>query len=203
MRHYRWLSLIIGLALVTACSEERENGDRDRGQEQAQAGHDQDEADHDGHDHSGHDGDDHAGHDHEGHAHAAPHGGDLTTIGDYHLEFLAGRGGAVTLYVLGKDPKVGHPISASSLTIRAVVKGTEKVIEIMLESAPTSDDTDGKSSRFMGELPIDLDGKELLLAVKVPIGDKDHSAVFEAGGEVEEEEEPEHDHNHGHGHDQG
>ena len=170
MRQSRWLTVIIGLALVAACGDDREQS-------------------HEGHDH------DHA-HGHKDHAEAAPHGGEIKIIGAYHLEFVSGRGGAVTLYVLGKDGKAAYPISASSLTIHAKVKGTSKAIEVTLESAPTSDETDGKSSRFMGELPIDLDGKELFLTAKVPIGEETYSAVFKAGGE-EEEEEPEHDHDHG------
>ncbi len=166
----RWLAGIVGLALLAACGEEHK--DHEHGEE--------------GHKAKG-----------EDHGHASPHDGVVKSIGDYHVELVSGDEGALTLYVLGTDEKSPHPISASSLTAQAQVKGQSAFTAVTLNASPLANESGGRSSRFTGSLPEKLHGKELNLTVKVSIDGKPYRAQFEmgeaheGGGEHKEHEEHE------------
>ena len=70
----------------------------------------------------------------ESHSHAAPHGGVVKTIGDYHAEIVSSKG-AITLYVLGGNENKSHPIAASSITAQVQVKGEGKFTPVQLKAA--------------------------------------------------------------------
>jgi hypothetical protein len=85
------------------------------------------------------------------HAHGSgPHGGAIADWGGgtYHVEFAVDHDAEeVTVYVLGSDGKTAAPIKASTLALSI----NEPATEIELEAKPMEGETDGESSRFVGQ----------------------------------------------------
>lgn len=93
------------------------------------------------------------GHPHEGegsHGHGAgPHDGTLADWGGgkYHVEFTVDHDKKeATVYVLGSDEKTPEPITAESLLLS--IKNPQLQTDLM--PVPLDDESDGKSSRFVG-----------------------------------------------------
>lgn len=86
----------------------------------------------------------------EGHAHGAgPHGGTIVDWGGgtYHVEFTVDHDKKeATAYVLGSDEKTPEPIAAESILL--TIKEPQMQFELI--PAPSSGETGGKSSRFVG-----------------------------------------------------
>lgn len=85
------------------------------------------------------------------HAHGSgPHGGAIADWGGgaYHVEFTVDHNAKQsTVYVLGGDGKTPAPIKAEALTLSI----NEPVYEVELRADPMEGETDGASSRFVGE----------------------------------------------------
>lgn len=89
--------------------------------------------------------------DHDEHAHGAgPHGGAIADWGGgaYHAEFTVDHDAKVaTVYVLGSDAKTPAPIKASTISLSI----NDPATDIELAAKPMEGETEGKSSRFVGQ----------------------------------------------------
>lgn len=181
-------AFVLGAAVLTGCDKSK--GDGDMNDEQGTAA---EERSHDSLD-LGEEGRAKG----ESHAHAAPHGGIVKTIGSKHAELVPGDEGALTLYILSGTESEPYPIAASALTAQVKAEGEEGFTAVSLRPSPTATDGGEKGSRFQGELPEELHGKELVVTVTIPIEGKSYRAEFNIEGspheEHHEEEHESHDH---------
>jgi hypothetical protein len=85
------------------------------------------------------------------HSHGSgPHGGAVADWGGgaYHAEVTVDHDRKeVTVYMLGSDGKTPAPIEASTIALSI----NEPATEIELQAKPMEGETDGKSSRFVGQ----------------------------------------------------
>ena len=85
------------------------------------------------------------------HAHGSgPHGGAVADWGGgaYHVEFTVDHDAKkVTVYVIASDGKTAAPVKASTIALRI----NEPATDMELKAEPIEGETDGKSSRFVGE----------------------------------------------------
>ncbi len=86
-----------------------------------------------------------------GHAHGSgPHGGAVADWGGgaYHVEFTVDHDAKkVTVYVIASDGKTAAPIKASTIALTI----NEPATDIELKAEPMDGETDGTSSRFVGQ----------------------------------------------------
>jgi hypothetical protein len=86
-----------------------------------------------------------------GHSHGAgPHGGAVADWGGgaYHVEFMVDHDKKeATVYVLGSDGKSAKPIKAEKITLSI----DDPAFQIDLAAQPMEGESDGASSRFVGQ----------------------------------------------------
>jgi hypothetical protein len=86
-----------------------------------------------------------------GHSHGSgPHGGAVADWGGgaYHVEFTVDHHAKVTtVYVLGSDGKTPAPVKTATISLSI----NEPATEIELQAKPMDGETDGTSSRFVGQ----------------------------------------------------
>lgn len=97
------------------------------------------------------------------------HGGIIVEIGrdNYHAEAVFEKGGLLKLFMLGKDE--AKIVDVESQTLKAYVKeeaGAEAV-EMDLQPVPRPGDKSGRTSQFVGKLPVDLAGKALTVTIPI------------------------------------
>lgn len=98
------------------------------------------------------------------HAHKpGAHGGIMVSLGrdSYHVEAVVDNEGLIRLYTLGQDES--RVIEVESQTLNGFVKaegGTDSK-SIAFAPSPQDGDSDGKTSLFVGQLPVDLVGRKL------------------------------------------
>ncbi len=87
----------------------------------------------------------------EGHEHGAgPHGGVIADWGGgkYHVEFTVDHEKQeATVYILGDDAKTALSIDAAEVILAIV----DPAFQVALTASPQTDDSAGKSSRFIGK----------------------------------------------------
>jgi len=91
------------------------------------------------------------GHAHGGHG-AGPHDGTLADWGGgkYHVEFTVDHDQQeATVYVLGTDEKTPAPIKSVDGTLLLTIE--EPAFQVELKAAPFEGETDGMSSRYVGQ----------------------------------------------------
>lgn len=89
----------------------------------------------------------HDGHDHHG---AGPHGGTIAEWGGgaYHIEFTVDHGKKESaVYVLGGDAKTPAPIK----TAKVLLTINEPSFQVELAAQPLEGESEGMSSRFVGQ----------------------------------------------------
>ncbi len=95
------------------------------------------------------------------------HGGIIVEIGrdNYHAEAVFEKGGLLKLYTLGKDE--AKVIDVESQELKAYVKeeGAAEATEVTLNSVPRPGDKAGRTSQFIGKLPAELAGKQLVVTI--------------------------------------
>ena len=100
--------------------------------------------------HTHSDGTVHKSHAVEGHAHGeGPHGGTIVDWGGgkFHVEFTVSHDKQeATVYVLGSDEKTATSIDAAEITL--AIK--DPSFQVALKPSPQDGDSEGKSSRFVG-----------------------------------------------------
>jgi YHS domain-containing protein len=102
------------------------------------------------------------------HAHKpGGHGGNVVEIGrdNYHAEAVFEKGGAVRLYLLGKDEAKVHEAESQTLTAYARAEGATEAVPVTFRPAPQPGDGEGKTSLFLGKLPADLVGRQVEVTV--------------------------------------
>jgi hypothetical protein len=134
--------------------------------------------------------------------HLAAHGGLIVSLGDdrdhYHVEAVLEQGVSLKLHTLGKDADQGLEVESQVLTARVTPEGGPGAASVVLMPVPQASDAEGQTSRFIGKLPKDLWGKQLVVSIPdLAIGGKRFPLHFTpditppAGGsqaQVEEEE---------------
>lgn len=164
---------------IVGCNRPNQPGGKDassRSTSDKQDGHDDGHKDHADNGHKDHADDghkDHAGDGHKdhaddgGHHHAAgKHGGTIVSLGrdNYHVEAVFEKGGALRLYMLGKDESRVQEVEMQELTAYAKPEGGESV-SFTLKAEPQPGDSEGKTSVFVGQLPEELRGKTVTVTI--------------------------------------
>ncbi len=97
------------------------------------------------------------------------HGGIIVEIGrdNYHAEAVFEKGGLLKLFTLGKDE--AKIIDVESQTLKAYVKeeSASEAVEMDLNPVPRTGDKPGRTSQFIGKLPADLVGKQLVVTIPI------------------------------------
>lgn len=104
----------------------------------------------------------------EDHAHLpGAHGGIIVAIGrdSYHAEAVFEKGGTLRLHLLGQDEAKVEEVAWQTLTAYAKAEGETESTEFKLEPKPQPDDTHGKTSTFVGQLPAELVGKPVEVTI--------------------------------------
>lgn len=116
-----------------------------------------------------------------------PHGGTMVAVGresHFHVEAVFERVGQVRIYTYGEDESQVNPVDAQpvSATVRKPSDPTE--FGILLSPEPQPGDPPGKASRFVGQLPQELDGGRVELVVPaMNFGGERHWFVVKSEGE--------------------
>jgi YHS domain-containing protein len=94
---------------------------------------------------------------------ASQHGGIIVPIGgdSYHAEAVFEKGGKLRLYMLGRDESKVLEVDAQPLTAYAKAEGDAEAEPVTFRPDPADGDADGKTSRFVADLPKGLVGKKL------------------------------------------
>jgi len=110
----------------------------------------------------------------EEHGHkAGAHGGIIVSLGrdNYHAEAVFEKGGLLKLFTLGKDE--AKIIDVESQTLKAYVKeeAASEAVEMDLNPVPRTGDKPGRTSQFIGKLPNELVGKQLVVTIPIIVVD--------------------------------
>jgi len=129
------------------------------------------------------------------HAHKpGGHGGNVVEIGrdNYHAEAVFEKGGAVRLYLLGKDEARVQEAEAQTLTAYAKAEGATEAVPVTFRPAPQPGDSEGKTSLFLGKLPADLAGRKVEVTVpSIRIGGERFRFAFASAATPHDEDMPE------------
>lgn len=83
------------------------------------------------------------------------HGGIIISLGrdSYHVEALFEEGDVLRLYMLGQDETRVQEVAEQELVAYVKPEGGTKSVSFKIKPARQSDDSPGKTSQFMGQLP--------------------------------------------------
>jgi YHS domain-containing protein len=104
----------------------------------------------------------------EDHGHqAGAHGGRIVPIGrdSYHAEAVFEAGGALKLYMLGKDESRVIDVQRQTLTAYVRAQGDTQAISMSLKPEPQPGDAAGMTSRFVGRLPDGMAGQPVEVTI--------------------------------------
>jgi len=125
------------------------------------------------------------------HAHKpGEHGGIIVEIGrdNYHAEAVFEKGGVLRLYTLGKDEAKIQEVEAQTLTGYVKPEGGNESTALTFRPMPQSGDAEGKTSRFIANLPKDLAGKSLEVTIpSIRIGGERFRLGFKSAPAAHEE----------------
>jgi hypothetical protein len=95
------------------------------------------------------------------------HGGTIIPIGrdNYHAEAVVEKGGVFRLYTLGKDESRVLDIEEQTLTAHVKAEDGLQTVAVALKPAPQAGDAAGKTSQFVGSLPKELWGKNIVITI--------------------------------------
>jgi hypothetical protein len=118
------------------------------------------------------------------HGHApGQHGGVIVDIGadKYHAEPVFEKGGLLRLHMLDQDETKVLEVDAQPVTAYVKAPGDAEAESIVLRPDPLPDDTKGKTSRFIAQLPRALAGKKVQVTVpSIRIGGERLRMFFES-----------------------
>jgi hypothetical protein len=112
------------------------------------------------------------------HDHASHRGGTVQSAGDNHIELVAETGGRLRLYLLGRDEATLNPIAAAELIAEARTPAGLEVTRLPLRAEPQPGEAPGTAAQFAGQLPPELRGRPVEVAVNVPINGKTYRVRF-------------------------
>jgi YHS domain-containing protein len=118
------------------------------------------------------------------------HGGNIVEIGrdNYHAEAVFEKGGAVKLYLLGKDEAKVQEVESQVLTAYAKAEGDTEAAPFSFRPVPQAGDTEGKASQFIGKLPKELGGKSVEVTVpSITIAAERFRFAFQSSSAAHEE----------------
>jgi hypothetical protein len=104
----------------------------------------------------------------EDHGHkAGSHGGIIVSLGrdSYHVEAIITKTGELRLYTLGKDETRVIDIETQPLIAYVKAEGSSDSTELEIRPQPQPGDGEGKASLFVAQLPEDLTGTSIEVAV--------------------------------------
>ncbi len=114
---------------------------------------------------------------------AARHGGVLVPLGDgerhFHVEAVLEKGGTLRLYTLQEDVSRVQEVDRQVLhaTVKAAGNGERSLVTLV--PSPQAGDDPGKTSQFVGRLPRELWGQELVVSIRaLRLGDREHPVEF-------------------------
>jgi len=110
------------------------------------------------------------------HAHKpGAHGGIIVEIGrdNYHAEAVFEKGGLLKLYTLGKDEAKVIDVETQDLKAYVKEEGASESVEMELKPVPRAGDKAGRTSQFIGKLPGELVGKQLVVTIPIIVIDGD------------------------------
>lgn len=95
------------------------------------------------------------------------HGGMIVPVGrdNYHAEAVFEKDGVLRLHMLGKDESRIQEVEAQTLTVYVKPEGTTLATPVVLQADPQPGDANGKTSRFVGQLPGELTSQNLEVTV--------------------------------------
>lgn len=91
------------------------------------------------------------------------HGGLMVSLGadSYHAEAVFEQNGKLRLYTLGNDESRVIDVESQTLKAFARLDASAEAIPFVLEPEPQEGDADGRTSQFVGQLPMELAGKSI------------------------------------------
>lgn len=127
----------------------------------------------------------------EEHAHeSGAHGGIIVSLGrdSYHVEAVFEKGGSLRLYTLGSDETKIQEVDARELTAYVKASDGNESVSFALKPEPQPDDTAGKTSVFVGQLPAELAGRDLDVTVpSIRIADERFRLGFTSAPQTRDE----------------
>jgi YHS domain-containing protein len=105
--------------------------------------------------------------DHE-HAHkTGGHGGAIIAVGrdSYHAEAVFEKGGAVRLFLFGKDETRVQEVDVQDMTAHVRAEGVAEALPLRFRADPQANDSAGKTSQFVAALPAELVGKSVEVVI--------------------------------------
>ena len=106
---------------------------------------------------------------HEGeHGHEpGEHGGIIVSLGrdSYHAEAVFEKGGRLRLYMFGQDETRVQEVESQELTAYAKAEGGGEAVSFTLKPERQSDDAEGTTSQFVGQLPAEFDGTNVSVTI--------------------------------------
>ena len=118
------------------------------------------------------------------------HGGIIVSLGtdNYHAEAVFEKGGLLKLFTLGKDE--AKIIDVQGQTLQAYVKeeGAAEAVEMMLNPAPRPGDKAGRTSQFIGKLPKELIGKQLVVTIPIILVDGERFRIGFSSGQTKHDD---------------
>ena len=104
----------------------------------------------------------------QAHSHiGGAHGGLIIPIGSdsYHAEAVIEKSGTFRLFTLGQDEARVQEVDAQTITAYVKAFGELDATPVELVATPQADDTSGKTSQFVGQLPPTAIGKALEVTI--------------------------------------
>jgi len=117
------------------------------------------------------------------------HGGVIVDIGadNYHAEPVFEKGGLLRLHMLGQDETKVLEVDAQALEAHVKGPGDSDPEPIVLRPDPRPDDTKGKTSRFVAQLPRALIGQKVQVTItSIRIGDERFRVSFSSAPEKDD-----------------
>lgn len=122
----------------------------------------------------------HGGHESGGHTHAAPHGGLVNSVGDYHTELLFDCGsGNMVLYIYGEDGKTPSAIEAKPISGQFKVENGTDFTPFTMKPVPQPADQAGMASKFeLSALELSKE-KTYELFLRLNIEDRSYRTAYQ------------------------
>jgi YHS domain-containing protein len=124
-----------------------------------------------------------------------PHGGAMVAVGRenrFHVEAVFERAGQIRVYTYGEDESQVYPVDAQPVPATARQPSDPTEFSVLLSPEPQPGDPPGKASRFVGQLPKELDAERVELVVAaMNFGGEQHWFAVKSEGEWHRDPMPE------------
>jgi hypothetical protein len=127
------------------------------------------------------------------HAHkAGAHGGSIVPIGrdNYHAEAIFEKDGHVRLYTLGPDEAREQEVEVQTLSAFVKRADAPESTSMQFRPQPQKEDSAGKTSQFVGQLPPEYHGRKVELSIRIAIAGERYRFSVQSPGADHGEEMP-------------